>query len=101
MAMLQPGSRLIQSVGRAPDPSRDAIVERVHERLVEDLDVRALDSLPEGERKAARESAVIHGFSRGQCSIAERVGQWADAAPQSSGIMRMSSPDTTVQPPLP
>ena len=58
MAMLQPGSRLIQSVGRAPDPSRDAIVERVHERLVEDLDVRALDSLPEGERKAHVEAAV-------------------------------------------
>ncbi len=50
--------RLIQSVGRAPDPGRDALVERVHERLVEDLDVRALDSLPESERRAHVEAAV-------------------------------------------
>ncbi|MEX1023068.1 MAG: CpaF family protein [Dehalococcoidia bacterium] len=45
-------------MSRPPDAGHDAIVARVHERLVEDLNVGALDALPEAERRSQVEAAV-------------------------------------------
>src|SRR5687767_13116551 len=55
---LDTSSRLIRTVTREPDAARDGIVARVHERLVTDLNVGALDSMPEDERRGQVEAAV-------------------------------------------
>ncbi len=55
--MVEPG-RLVRTVAREASPPRDGLAARVHERLVQDLDVRALDALAPDERRAHVETAV-------------------------------------------
>ncbi|MEX2228216.1 MAG: CpaF family protein [Dehalococcoidia bacterium] len=49
---------LVRTIGREPAPQRDGLAGRVVERLVDDLDVRALDRLAPDERRAHVEGAV-------------------------------------------
>ncbi|MDA1003901.1 MAG: CpaF family protein [Chloroflexi bacterium] len=71
--MTQSG-RLVRTIAREPAPQRDGLAGRVHERLVEDLDVRALDQLPAGERHAHVEAAVARVL--------------AELAPAVAGVVR-------------
>ncbi len=56
--MVTVGSDLVRTPLRSVEPSNEALIERVHERLVEDLNVRAMDALPDSQRRAQVEAAT-------------------------------------------